>query len=92
MILGENSHIALIKLYSSNNGGTIGDAWGEFIDPVAHNDKSYFTVGEWLFFSINRTAVLNDFVQESGTCEFTGPFKRKHLTECANDCEDFATV
>jgi hypothetical protein len=35
----------LIKLYSTNNGGTIGDAWGEFVNPGTYADKEYFTSG-----------------------------------------------
>jgi hypothetical protein len=77
MILGQSSHVALIKLHITSNGGTIGDAWGEFVDATGHADRTYpFTVGEWLFFSRNEAKTLADFNKETGTCEFLGPYKR----------------
>jgi len=92
MLLGEDETVALIRLHSTNNGGTIGDAWGEFVQPELYTSKKHFTPGEWVFFSNNFAKTIEGFIREDGTCDFSGPFKRQHLSHCANDCEDFATL
>jgi len=45
-----------------------------------------------MHFSNNYAKTIADFKLEDGVCEFTGPFLRKSLELCANDCQDFATI
>lgn len=46
MYMGEHKQIALVRLFTLNNGGTIGDAWGEFVTPGDFpSSTKWFTSG-----------------------------------------------
>ena len=63
VLISEYDVIAEVRLYNTGNGGTIGDAWGEFIAPDDYKDKQYFTSGEWIYFSKNLATTVDSYVK-----------------------------
>lgn len=69
MLMGDHEEVIEVKLYQTSQGGSIGDAWGEFVNPPSTTPK-LFRSGAWMYFSNDFTRVKDDFVKETGTCDF----------------------
>ena len=64
MFIGEHEQIHQVRLYKTSNGGSLGDAWGEFItQPDDFKSVKYFTSGEWMYFSRNYSKTKADFIK-----------------------------
>lgn len=54
--------VAEIYLYSNSNGGSLGDGYGRFVNDGNYRTKYYITTGSYLFFSKDKTRVMDDFI------------------------------
>lgn len=70
----------------------MGDSYGEFVDPASYTSQKHFTTGEWMFFSPDQASSVDQFKTLDGFSQMVGPYKRKHLAFCVNECEDFETL
>ena len=57
----------LVRVYNTNNGGSLGDAYGRFVDGSAYTASQHFKPGDWIIFSNNLATTIAEFTLETGT-------------------------